>query len=195
MGATTREQTSFRCRDDDGSESAATWRQLIDVDDTQNVDTNYRIRFGYTAAGMVGSVSAQLQYNLAGGGWVDVTATSDVVRSSASPNVADNATITEQLAQGKDFIANTTPTGGFDEVDGIVESQVLETTEESEAEFCYQIRSVDVTDAQTLQLKITHAGSDFDTYQSPLLTITVNEPAGGSIAPLAVHHMKQMASA
>ncbi len=192
MGATTREQTSFRCRDDDGSESAATWRQSINIDDTQDVDKNYRIRFGYTVGGMDGDITPQLEYNLASAGWVDVNATSSVVRSSASPNVADNATITEQLAQGKDFVANTTPNGGFDEVDGIVSSQSLATTEESECEFCYQIRSADVVDAQTLQLKITQAGSDFNTYtQTP--TITVNEAAPTGHPRAMAHHMKQMA--
>ena len=75
MGATTREQTSFRIRDDDGSESAATWRQAINVDDTLAVDTNFRIRFGYTIAGMDGAQACQLEYNLASAGWNPVNAT------------------------------------------------------------------------------------------------------------------------
>ena len=183
MGATTREQTSFRIRDDDGSESAATWRQAINVDDTLAVDTNFRIRFGYTIAGMNGAQDCQLEYNLASAGWNPVNATSSVVRSSASSNVADNATITEQLDQGKTFTANTTPNGGFDEVDGLVASQSLLTTEECEVEYCFQIRSADVTDAQTLQLRITRAGTVFDTYTNTP-TITVDETSGDiSLSP------------
>ncbi len=176
MGATTREQTSFRVRDDDGSESAATWRQAINIDDTLTVDTNYRVRFGITVGGMDGAVIGQLQYNLASAGWVDVNASSSVVQSVASPNVADNATITEQLDQGNTFVGNTSPTGLFDEVDGLVSSQDIALGEETEMEFCFTILSGDVADAQTLQLRVTHSGAALDTYtQTP--TITVDEPA------------------
>ncbi len=177
MGATTREQTSFRLRDDDGSESAATFRQAINIDDTLTVDTNFRVRFGITHAGMIGDVTGQLQYNLASAGWNNVDASSSVVQSVASPNVADNATITEQLNQGNTFVGNTTPTGLFDEVDGLVSSQTIDVTEETEMEFCFTIISGDVTDLQTLQLRVSHNGAALTTYtQTP--TITVSEPAG-----------------
>ncbi len=176
MGATSREQTSFRLRNDDDSESAASWKQLINVDDTINVDENFRIRFGYTVGGMDGGQACQLEYNLAGAGWNPVNATSIVVRSFTTTHVADNATITEQLDQGNTFTANTTPNGGFDEVDGLVSSQDLVLGEECEVEYCVQIRSADVVDAQTLQLRITRAGSAFDTYTNEP-TITVSEAA------------------
>ena len=176
MGATTYEQTSFRIRDDDGNETTATWRQAINTNDTLTVDTNYRIRFGITLAAMDGALAGQLQYNLAAAGWNNVTGASAVVQAVASPNVADAATITEQLAQGKTFTSNASPSGLFDEVDGAVASQSLTTTQETEMEFCFTIVSGDVADAQTLQLRVTRAGTALTTYTNTP-TITVNEPA------------------
>jgi hypothetical protein len=43
--ATLVEQEGFRFRTDDGSESAATWRQAQDVDDTITKEINFRLRF------------------------------------------------------------------------------------------------------------------------------------------------------
>ena len=56
------EQEGFRWRNDDGSESAATWRQLQDVDDTVGKEANIRLRTLVDNSGNPGSVQATLQY-------------------------------------------------------------------------------------------------------------------------------------
>lgn len=180
MGAAAWEETSFRVRNDDGDEAGATWRQLINVADTVPVDTNFRVRFGVTVTGMDSSVIGQLQYNLAGAGFNNVNATSSVVQSVASPNEADGATITEQLSQSKTFVANASPNGLFDEVDGVVASQAITTTQETEMEFCITIISGDVTNGQTIELRVIDNASAFATYPSPHLVITVSEDGIGT---------------
>jgi len=60
--AATIEQEGFRFRNDDGSESAATWRQTQDVDDTIAKDTNFRLRFLLSATGDPVTSKFQVEY-------------------------------------------------------------------------------------------------------------------------------------
>lgn len=166
------EQLSFRGRNDDGSESGATWKVLVNTDWTQAVDENFRVRFEIEEdAGASFTLDPQLQYNLNGAGWNNVTGASSVVRATASPNVADGAATTNQLTQsGLGFVA-----GVFDEVDGLAGSQTLN-NQHTEVEYCVQIRSADVNNGDTVQLRVTDAGTALNVYtQTP--TITVSEAA------------------
>ena len=63
LGATF-EQEGFRWRNDDGSESAATWRQNQDVDDTVAKEVNIRVRVLSDATGNPDTATATLQYKL-----------------------------------------------------------------------------------------------------------------------------------
>jgi len=172
-------QRAFRGRNDNGDETTATWKATQGTDWTQAVDENFRVRFcAQEGAGCAGSNKVwQLQYNLAAAGWNAVNATSSVVRSSASPNVTDGIGTTEQLTGGTGtFQGGSGSTGGFDEVNGAAggNSMDVAASGHSEAEFCIQIRSADVTNGQTLQLRITDAGSALASYTSTP-TITVSE--------------------
>ena len=114
-------QFKFRGRNDNGNETAATWKELADTNWTQKVDENFRVRFVVqeTAGVSAADKTFQLEYNRNGGGWNDVNAASSVVRSWASPNVADGANTTQQVGSGT-FV---TPNAGFDEVDGLADPQ------------------------------------------------------------------------
>ncbi len=172
------DQATFRIRDDDGSESAATWRQLEDINDTLDVDINFRIRFTLddTTDGERLNFQPQLEYNLASGGWNDVTGASSVIRATTSSEFTDDDDTTRQLsipAVGS-FI---TPNSGMDDNDGLAgqdnDLDFVETVHDFvEVEFCFQIRSADVSDAQTVQLRIKNADSFGVTP-----TITINVPS------------------
>lgn len=172
------DQDSFRGRNDDGSETTATWKANANVNWTQTVDQNFRVRFllQETGGGTKNNFTAQLSYNLNAAGWVNVTGTSSVVRATASPNVAGGADCTQQIGAGT-FISNN---DGFDEVDGASGGANLDFTAntEAEVEFSVQIRSADVVNNDSVQLRI--AGADTWT-NTP--TITVNEPTA-ACAPL-----------
>ena len=169
-------QVTFRGRNDDGNETTATWKATQGTDWTQLVDENFRIRFLIQeGAGCAGNNKVwRLQYNLAAAGYVDCSATSSVVRASASPNLADGANLTTQLTGGTDTYVGAT---GFDEVDCNAGGASMDFTasDHGECEFCVQIRSGDVTDGQTLTLRITDAGTAIAAY-TDTPTITVSDP-------------------
>jgi hypothetical protein len=56
------EQEGFRFRQDDGSESAATWRQAQDVDDTISKEANFRLRFLLNATNDPATDAYKIQY-------------------------------------------------------------------------------------------------------------------------------------
>jgi hypothetical protein len=63
-GGATWEQEGFRWRNDDGSESAATWRQLQDVTDSVDKTTNIRGRVLSDSTGDSPTITRTLQYKL-----------------------------------------------------------------------------------------------------------------------------------
>lgn len=181
-----------RGRNDDGSESTATWKAPEDQDWTQAVDQNFRVRFSVqndTAA--INNLDVQLQYNLNGAGWVNVTGTSNVVRSSASANVADAANLTQQLTAGTGAFEGAT---AFDEVNGICggASYDIAATEHFEHEFCCQLRSADVVRGDKIQLRTINSdtGTPWTTYNViPTMTaIGVNINVGEDLGAMADAH-------
>lgn len=167
------DQQSFRGRNDNGTETTATWKANANVNWSQNVDENFRVRFLLQEdnGGVESNFTAQLQYNLNSGGWNNVTGASNVVRASASPNVTDGADCTQQIGSGT-FITNN---DGFDEVDGASGGANLDFagSDEVEVEFCVQIRSADVANNDTVQLRI--AGADTWT-NTPSITVIEATP-------------------
>jgi hypothetical protein len=182
-------QVAYRGRNDDGDETTATWKAAQNTNWTQTVDVNFRVRLEVqeTGAGAGNNKVWQLQYNLASAGWVTVNDVSSVVRSSASPNVTDGVGTTNQLTVGTGtFQGGSGSTGGFDEVNGAAGGSTMDVAASghSEAEFCVQIRSGDVTDGQTVQLRITDNGTDFAAYDATP-TVTISEPAAENGAEYA----------
>ena len=169
------DQDSFRGRNDDGSEAAATWIAASNLNWTQNTDENFRVRFllQETAGGSADDVQPQLQYNLNAAGWNDVNAASAVARSSPSGHFAEDADTTQQIGAGT-FI---TPNSGMDEDEGRAgELNDIDFTgnDEVEVEFCLQIRAADVADSDTVELRLIQAGVALDTYtNTPALTVNI----------------------
>ena len=151
------DQDSFRGRNDDGNETTATWKAAANTDWTQQLDTNFRVRFLIEELDDVEDldVQFQLQYNVDAGGWNDVNASSSNVRSSASPNVTDGANTTEQMSGPGTFIGSQ---GGFDEVNGLAGNMGMDFTttvnQETEVEFCCQLRSAELAPGATVQLRL-----------------------------------------
>jgi hypothetical protein len=173
-------QKDFRFRDDDGSETAATWRQAINTDDTLDTGTNYRLRFNMELADLniVGTgINAELvwQYNKNSGGWNDITNSSSVIRAAASSNYADQADTTQQLGSGT-FVTDN---------DGMVESNsefpttlpdagvTWAVNDEFETELCFQVVDADVADADTIDIRLVgllEAGSASGTWDGEVNT-------------------------
>ena len=172
-------QVAFRGREDDGDQATATWKALQNTNWTNGVDVNLRVRFEVqetAGCAKANFTTIQLQYNLNGTGWGNVNATSNAVRSSASPNVADAANLTDQLTAGTGTFEGD---ACFDEVNGLCGSAATDVAASGhvEAEFCVQIRSADVSDTDTIQLRLTDGGTPFAGYTATP-TITVSEAGG-----------------
>lgn len=169
------DQAGFRGRNDDGSESAATWTATANSDWAQAVDQNFRVRFlvQETAGGTENNVLLQLQYNLNGAGWNNVTDLSSVVRASDSAHLTEGESTTQQIGAGT-FI---TPNSGVDEVDGIAgqgNDIDFAGSDEVEVEYCCQLLAADVADQDTVQLRVVRGdGTVLESYtNTPSLTVS-----------------------
>jgi type II secretory pathway pseudopilin PulG len=163
------DQDSFRSRNDNGDETTSTWTAAADTNWTQMVDKNFRVRFlvQETAGVAEPDKTFQLEYNLNGGGWNDVTAASSVVKATATANVMNGVDTTQQLGSGI-FV---TPNAGFDESDGQVGGTSLDFSggDEVEVEFSLQIVESDVSNGDTIELRV----KGLDSYSNtPTVTVT-----------------------
>jgi len=186
-------QAAFAGRCDTGNETSVTWKfadgtcndtasNATNRDWTQAVDENFRVRFVVqeTAGGAEANFKERLEYNLKSAGWIIVTETSSVVRMFLSTQFAHSDDTTQQIGSGS-FI---TDNDGMNETNPPGSSMVPDFagSDEVEFEFCVQIRSGDVVDTDTIELRVTNSGTEFDTYsQTP--TITVSE-ASAAVAPV-----------
>src|SRR5690349_6424123 len=167
-------QAGFRLRNDDGSESTATWKASQNVNVSQQVDTTFRVRFLMQNSGTtaLNNLTAQLEYTLNGGASTNVTGASSVVRATASPNVADQANLTQQLTGGTGTFIGLT---AFDEADGACGGNSLDIPASGnfEVEYSIQIRGADVANGDTIGLRVTNNGTDFTGTYSQVPAITV----------------------
>jgi len=167
------DQASFRGREDDGSESTATWIDIADNDWTQKTDQNFRVRFLVQESGAgtaSGTLDAQLQYNLGGAGWNNVTTSSSVVKAVASGDAGGpyDGTATVQRIGSGTFVAGTISE------DGLAAQVSLSGDDETEIEFIITIIGSDVSDGNTLQLRITDASTTPSWTSTP--TVTAQKP-------------------
>jgi len=168
-------QNAWWGRNDNGTETTATFKGAQGSNWTQDVDTKFRIRFRIqeTAGGAAANRIFQLQRNLAGGGWVDVTGSSLVVQSVDSTTVADAATTTTQMTGGTGAYIGAT---AFDDVNGAAGGNSLDmaASGHTEVEFCVQILSADVTNGQEIQFQVT--ANNLASWPA-IPTVTVSEAA------------------
>ncbi|MBZ5513087.1 MAG: hypothetical protein LAN70_18215 [Acidobacteriia bacterium] len=98
------EQTHFRFRNDDGSESAATWLADEDTNLTQPLSTNTRLRMQADTVGASGSQQYRLEYEKSGGSWAAVPTS-----SSTTSTITQRGTPVK--ANGTTACTGTAPTG------------------------------------------------------------------------------------
>jgi len=178
------DQIAARGRNDDGNETTATWKVAQNTNWTQLVDTNFRVRFlVQNATAAINNLDILIQYNRNGAGFVAVGAASTIVMSFASPNLADQANLTQQLTGGTGTFIGAT---AFDEANGICGGTSLDLTATGnlECEFSVQIRGVDVNDGDTIVLRTINSdtGAPWGAYTYAGPTVTVSKPA--TVVPL-----------
>lgn len=183
-------QTHARFRNDDGSETTATFKANEDANTLMFTDTNYRIRIQVdeTAGGTSANFVGVLRYSHNGGAYTAVSGSSSVVRASASPNVADEAATTAQLTAP----TGTFLTGAFDEADGSAGTTQVDFAagQYTEFEWCFQVRSADVSPGDTIDFRCYRGTNALNTYSVTIRATVANVRAmgAGSIALTGLAH-------
>jgi len=191
MGKSNTVQQTFRFRNDDGSQTGATWMSAGNgTDQTIGTGTSNRKRLRFvieeTAGGTINTASVfYFSYN--GGTYTPLTTSSSYVRSISSANtswtITDNDTTTAQLGYSGTFTA-----GRYDD-DGALETSIGLTSTYTELEICFYIVDADVTNGYTIDFRVyTATGVPCDAYtDTPRATVskaaapvTVNLNAGSA---------------
>lgn len=164
-------QTDFRLRNDDGSETTATWKAAANTNisvDMNAGDVNVRIRLcaqevGTTAATFASNLFAS--YN--GGAYAQVGSATSQVKSVDSANLTDNAATTQQVT------AFTFVAGRVDDVDGTMTSTAsIAQNSGTEFEFMVQLIRADLANGDTLDFRVYRSGVAIATYTNvPRITI------------------------
>jgi hypothetical protein len=110
-------QEHFRFRNDDGSESAATWIAAVDTNITnQAANVGFRLRIAFATFGKSASWNPRLQFQVNSGTWTDVGAASagTAVEMVSSTNLTDESATTQQISSGdgNTFAAGKQETAG-----------------------------------------------------------------------------------
>ena len=186
-------QTNFRARNDDDTEAAATWIAEENSNWTQSVDTNFRLRFAFENSGETrynpntatpSYTDFRIEYKVNAGIWGEIGAsgtTVEAVVSSLNDYVINASPIISVRLTPGPYTFNT---GCFSEINsstGVFNRLGLPGLTESETEISLQIVSANVSDEDTIQIRLVgYDGTNtevFDLY-SNTPTITVNKGTG-----------------
>lgn len=170
MASPTFTQVTFRARNDNGSETTATWKFNQGINWTQVVDTNFRVRFllDETASRAWNNYSWNLYYSTDGTNYSAVDTTTPV-KYSLSANFTDGDDTTSQLTGGSGaFLANN---------NGMCESTSTTNTGLAgnyfEIECSLQLDSTQLTDASSIYLRIYNGTSPVASYTAtPQITVS-----------------------
>jgi len=175
MGAPTFVQVTFRIRNDDGSESAATWKEAQGDDGSINVDTKFRVRFliDETAAKTWAVNNWNLYYNHNSGGYVAVGAATPIQFATSTYFTNGDDTL-QRLTGGADqFLSDNN--GMIDSTGGATNSSAVK-GDWFDLEFCLLIDSAQVANNDTILLRVYLGTAALNGYTDEP-TITVIEAA------------------
>lgn len=189
---------TWRARNDDGpSEVApptgASWFAARGTNWGQLVDTNFRIRMLVFSIFTIADTLSTLRLNVSvnGGAYVIITNTSSILKLSPTIHYANNDPTSDWAGRlGNRKLYPQPMTGLMDGDDGVFTFQNQSISHnvdelEFEAEFCLQIVGADVSDGDTLDLRIFHNVIDpfINGYTVTARTIVASVPTITSITP------------
>lgn len=185
--STTYQQYAFRLRNDDGSQTSATWVASQNTNASLNVDTNYRVRFGIIGNGPSGWSSQTFNlYCSKNGGSYNAIASGQAVKYSASSNFAQGADSTIQLDAVGAFIDDN---NGMCESGGATNSGGDGSA--FEVEYSIQIDSGQVANGDTITLRVYRGTTALNTYTyTPSITV-VESGGGASAVPAIMNQYRQ----
>lgn len=166
----TLQQTGFRFRFDDGSETTATWRAATNTNVNLVASEIFRLRFLIRDnAGSFPATALKIQYRRNGGTWTDVSTSDTYIQPNINSQLISDTTVTEQLAGPGTFVTNTCT----DRLDGIIGAPALTVGQEIEAEFSLTT-TANVVNGDTYDFRVAdsaHAIAIQGYTQTPTATI------------------------
>jgi len=171
--ATTWQQTHYRFRNNDGSESTATWKAAADTAITLDCAAGrqvLRLRINATETGTTaGALTARLYGTLNGGAYGRISATSAYVQAYPSAKVTDDGATTQQISSGT-FVA-----GKMDDVDCSCSATAsLSQNNVTEHEYVLVILSEQLAHGDVLTFRERNSTTAFATY-SVTAQITISK--------------------
>lgn len=164
-------QQAFRGRNDDGSETGATWTAPTNENWTQAADEVFRVRMRIeeTAGGSANNGSYIPQYSVNGGAFITVNDDSPC-QFALSAFVPSNTATTQQIGSG-DFV----PGEVLSNTDA---GNVTLENQETEMEYSLWLDSAQLADGDIIQIRATDGGDELDDYiNTPSITASVEAPA------------------
>lgn len=165
-------QITFRGRNDDGSESGATWKATQGSDWTQDTGVKFRVRFRIdeTASRAWSNKVWNLYYQRNTSGYNAVTG-STPVQFALSDNFVDGDDCTSQLTGGTGTFV-TDNNGMKETIGGATNSGTAGYL--FETEFCLVIDGAQVADNDTINLRIYDGSSAIAAYtDTPVITVNL----------------------
>jgi len=178
MGTANTGQGRYWHREDDGTESGATFRGAINSGWTPvladlDIPLRIRIEVSNTGAKDENSDPLELWLDVDGGGYNKITQSStDGVKLIASATVIDGQTTTEQMSGSQTF-----QDGEFDS-NGTVANIVVVEAQDTEMEYCYKLDSANLSGGEVLSFRVYLGGSSLDFYTNTP-SITAPTPLSG----------------
>jgi len=171
----------WRGRNDDGTETTATWKQPVNTDwGNQAEDTTFRLRFAVLQLGGPSSIQQfRCEYSRNSGAWTpcDQIGPTKAVYPGATGNFADKASTTQQISSGK-FV---TPNAGMSKsADGIAgETARCEPDAFIELEFSLRIRNTSTDPGDEIRLRVQSLTGTMTKYRGPIITVSTGGTPGG----------------
>jgi|GEM_PF-3482973 len=159
-------QSHFKGRGDSRTLNSPSFYHPVDSGWTQLVDTTFRVRFEVDETGAVAETfDGQIEANLNGGSWFEVSNTSGTVTAALSEHFLDgDATSNVILGSALPFVSGTGSTSG-------AASAVALNGQHTEVE--YALRLVGVASGGTIGLRV--AGADIYANEVSLVALSVTD--------------------
>ncbi|MEE8598211.1 MAG: hypothetical protein V3S69_01600, partial [Dehalococcoidales bacterium] len=152
----------YRWRNDDGSESAATWigaeNVPYQIDIIDNLDDTLRLRMNLTESNGIASVDQgyAIECSVNSGAWFRLDrGTPQYLTIDDSTYLTDGENTTEQMAGAGTFVG----TAGVDE-NGVISSRILAGNNDTELEFVIKVIANDFSHGNSCSFRIVADGAD-----------------------------------
>lgn len=163
-------QVGYRFRNDDGSESTATWKANQNTAWSPSItgDTPFRLRFELNETGAAsGNVSAVVQYNINGVAWATAGTTTNGVRLEASSNITDGVATTGQLTAG----SGTFRAGQVRETTTAA-AATMSGSDHTEVEFCLALHYGFLNSGDVVTFRVLDSGGTITYTVTPTINVT-----------------------